>query len=620
MGQGNSTRSSDNQTALNNHRSNALTNSQISHNINNLFKSSHTTKIDSAINMERSARQMSTSQVEVDTIIEMKGGGNYSKVSILPKRRRYKADYKDSNFLAANRQATQLESEDISYLRNIIYQGQSGGNGEDLKNIFATGDNNDTETDLAATPVGLTEADNNNRSIFSNNGVDNNGMDNNGMDNNGMDNNGMDNNSMNNNMNNDNDHFSATSNGNMYSATSRGTATTADSTNMTQRDEDFDNMFVVPPQSSQMQTNNGEITPNTQLPSIVPQPPTVSQQITPQTPPTLPIIVQQSSDQQSSDQQQKDLLALLGDNQSGGNTIEHDINEIRSVINSAAKQRGGVPTTLNTHDVSSDDGLKEIRANLAKHGVPLNDSMTANTSVTASSLLNTRAVQSPPTTQGAAQSTPITQGGSNIPSGSIRGGNIDDALLDFKNNILNNKNNSPGNIYSITTPNPINLANSMKGGKGKDKDAVEEDEGDEDEDDDEDEEDDEGEDEEDEDEEEDDNTEETGQNGGNAFVTHGDDSSSSSSSNSNSSSSSTSSSDSTSEFSSTGINAMHEAINKSADRKKNISKYLQNNYTVTSNSERDYKMNSRPIYSSQSSDPHIGSEYLNSLRNRDRSV
>ena len=49
------------------------------------------------------------------------------------------------------------------------------------------------------------------------------------------------------------------------------------------------------------------------------------------------------------------------------------------------------------------------------------------------------------------------------------------------------------------------------------------------------------------------------------------------------------------------------------DRKNNNSKYLKNhNYAITSNSDRDYKINNKLVYSSQSSDAYnsVGSEYL----------
>jgi hypothetical protein len=76
-------------------------------------------------------------------------------------------------------------------------------------------------------------------------------------------------------------------------------------------------------------------------------------------------------------------------------------------------------------------------------------------------------------------------------------------------------------------------------------------------------------------------------------------------------------------FSSDGLNKMENAVNKRMNRHENKSRYLKNNYNVTSSSERDYKIYSRPIYSSQISDASNqfgGSEYLNKLRNIDRLI
>jgi hypothetical protein len=85
---------------------------------------------------------------------------------------------------------------------------------------------------------------------------------------------------------------------------------------------------------------------------------------------------------------------------------------------------------------------------------------------------------------------------------------------------------------------------------------------------------------------------------------------------SSSSTTTTTSSSSTDNYSSP-IDPRTHAINS---RRNNMSKYM-NDYVITSNSDTNYKVQTRPFYSSQSSDflSSHGSEYLNNLRYRDRS-
>lgn len=254
-------------------------------------------------------------------------------------------------------------------------------------------------------------------------------------------------------------------------------------------------------------------------------------------------------------------------------SIDKEISMIRSFISNTIKQRGGEPTVVDDdNDILSEEGLATIRESLAKNGVQI-------------------------------------------------GGNVDEELKIFKDNILNS---AQAFALSATSSEQSSLLTNLKGGaKPAEKKNKKEDEDDDDNEDEDDEETEEDEDE-DEEEDEDDYDEEDGMSGGD----HSKDSSSSSdsdSSKSDSSSSSNSSSSSSSDSSVTNsaVAVMHNAINKNMDRKNNKSKYLQENgYKVTTNSDRDYKINNRPMYSSQSSDVYSnigGSDYLNSMRNRDRS-
>jgi len=83
---------------------------------------------------------------------------------------------------------------------------------------------------------------------------------------------------------------------------------------------------------------------------------------------------------------------------------------------------------------------------------------------------------------------------------------------------------------------------------------------------------------------------------------------------------SSSSSDSSSDITDSAVAVLHNSIEKTADRRNNRSKYLKDNgYKVTSNSERDYKIKNKLNYSSEAHNSVGGSDYLNSMRNRDRS-
>ena len=210
-------------------------------------------------------------------------------------------------------------------------------------------------------------------------------------------------------------------------------------------------------------------------------------------------------------------------------------------------------------------------------------------------------------------------------------------LKNFKDSLITHSHS----MYSATSPDPSLVLNNMKGGAPKKKKNDEENDKEDDKEDDEenDKEDDKEDDEEDDEEEEDEDEEEDAdQDGGSSEVNHdkGDTDSSkqksSSSSDSDSDSrSSDSSSSSDSPSSSRGVNSAssggatkftQDVINKTMNRKLNKSKYLKNNgYKLTSNSERDYRITKNVIYSTPTSEMRSsvgGSDYLNSMRNRDR--
>lgn len=237
------------------------------------------------------------------------------------------------------------------------------------------------------------------------------------------------------------------------------------------------------------------------------------------------------------------------DAQSGGHSLQNNINAIRNILNnSISKQDGGLNEQL-----ISDDDLKNIKANLSKHGI-------------------------------------VDQSG----------GSMDNELEQYKNSLLNN--NTLQNMYSATSSDPVNFDKTIQTGGAHDDDDDDDDVDDDDNDarnvvknkkksnnndrnvvktnkkKDDDEEDDEDEDDDDEDDEDDDTTTDDDLN-----------------------------------------EEEHGKLDKLMDKKNNKYKFL-NNYKVTSNSERDYKIDGKPLYSSQSSEfqSSHGSEYLNNLRNRDR--
>src|SRR5438094_701047 len=67
------------------YKNSILTNAQLSDNIENLFRSQNSMGSDS-IQIKNSNRMMSTSAVDVDTIINGMKGGNNSRISVVPKR------------------------------------------------------------------------------------------------------------------------------------------------------------------------------------------------------------------------------------------------------------------------------------------------------------------------------------------------------------------------------------------------------------------------------------------------------------------------------------------------------------------------------------------------------
>jgi hypothetical protein len=62
-------------------------------------------------------------------------------------------------------------------------------------------------------------------------------------------------------------------------------------------------------------------------------------------------------------------------------------------------------------------------------------------------------------------------------------------------------------------------------------------------------------------------------------------------------------------------------LKRNIDKRQNRSNFLRGDYVLTSNSERTYKVDARPYFSSQSSEyqNEVASEFLNTLRSRNRS-
>lgn len=152
--------------------------------------------------------------------------------------------------------------------------------------------------------------------------------------------------------------------------------------------------------------------------------------------------------------------------QQGGNTIDRELDMVRSLIRQTTAQRGGVPEKAEV-EIMSEHGVEEIRQNLIKHGVPLNNQ---------------------------------------------NGGSLDNDLQLFRENLLNS--NLPNatfsatsplqqseNVFSATSPLQSEMKTMLGGGEDEKKKEKKEDSDDEDDDeDDEDEDDDEDDDDEDDDE------------------------------------------------------------------------------------------------------------------------
>lgn len=122
---------------------NELTNAQICNNIENLFKSPNTSRDLNTVNslrIEHSGNMLETSPVEVDTIVNGMKGGNRSRLSIIPERKRYKDADTSSTKTSKQTNNNNLTSDDIRFVKNIVYQKEetnlSGGN-NDQNSIFA---------------------------------------------------------------------------------------------------------------------------------------------------------------------------------------------------------------------------------------------------------------------------------------------------------------------------------------------------------------------------------------------------------------------------------------------------------------------------------------------------
>ena len=614
------------------HGNGALTNAQISDNIAKLFQSENMSRHNS-VQINRSSKAMSTSAVEVDTIINKMKGGNNSRVAIVPKRQRYTNVPKTkSTHVGGVKKNNHFDSDDLKYVRNMVYRQNNMRGGEDNPlepaPIFSQPSQSDIppnafsdtspiapsdtvplpddatpETDVNAfsdtSPIAPSEivplSDDATRALES---VTSNTDVNAFSDTSPIAPSEPDVNA-----------FSDTSpiapsepDANAFSDTSP--IANAEDGNVVIENNTSDlpvktsPVKTSPVKTSPVKTSPVKTSPDKTSPDKVSPVKTSPVKTSPdktspdktspdKVSPVKTSPVKTSPDKVSSvktspDKETNNALVLGNDylpsgtqgNLAGGskNSIDKEIRLIRKMINNTVKQRGGNGTNNNQDtDLLSEDGLADIRAGLAKHGV-------------------------------------ISQ---------QNGGNFDADLKSFRDNILSN----PAEVFSATSPDPSNHITALRGGKSKvkkdqrggddDKDEEEEDDEDEDDDDEGDEdEDDEGD--EDEDEKEEGTLNTSSQDGGNNL----DDSSSSSSS-----SESNSSSSSESDVSDGQITIMHQSINRAMDKKKNTSKYLKdNNYTITSNSDNDYKINNKLIYSSQTSDVHnsVGSEYLSNMRNRDR--
>jgi hypothetical protein len=610
MGQANSAQQN---TVKSNHQNSVLTNAQISQNINKLFRSQDTTMLEST-RIHRTNTAVNTSSVEVDTILNGMKGGNNSLVSIVPKRQRFKNSVKPVQNKPGK---TLFDSPDLQYVRDAVYGKHHGGNGNDANNDAGFSDTS-AFTDQVNNDAGFSDTSPyidqpDNGAEFSDTSAFTDQVGGAGF---------SDTSAFTDQVNNDAG-FSDTSpyidqpdNGAEFSDTSAftdqvGGAGFSDTSAMDSQKNNVDPATIYSPTSATATAPDNEPTIYSPTSAMAPD---NNDSVLDGRDNGVPANIPGAAGSSGS--------TYWTPGQDGGNrnrntgTIEQEINIIRKFIDNTAKQRGGseagantnnnidkiVPLaekSKNTADILSDDGLDEIRQGLAKHGI-------------------------------------VAQ----------KGGNLDADLMTFKNKILNQDPVQTNDVFSVTSPDPINYQPIMKGGdpdKSKAKKSENQKKGsqnnpDKDQDDDldedaeeEEEEDDLDEDEDDDDDDDDDPDDENdteSQDGGQNDHKEKDKkknkekrNKSSSESSSSKTSTSTSSSSSDSDLNTGSIAVMHGAINRAMDRKKNNSKYLTHNYTVTSNSDRDYKIDNRPIYSSQSSDIHNsigGSDYLNNLRNRDR--
>lgn len=593
------------------HGGSVLTNAQISDNIERLFQSHNTTRLDS-VQIRRSTKAMSTSPVEVDTIINGMKGGNTSRVSAIPKRQRYGTVPKaKSAHIGGAANNNQLDSEDLRYVRNMVYQkNMKGGVGSPQKDeadpIVDSSHLFSKQQVPSSSGLGSATSDSSRDILMSQTSDD------------------------------DPEHHDEHELGHEHDDEHLEMSQTSDvDPDELVSDKEHEDVSQGKPMVSSLdaiksrlsklpvegvtaQSSPGQsVKPKTPLQKaddVVPvlQSAIVSGSPVKSSPSNLadassktspakgsPSVYGESNLAQGEVQLAKPEDLSMESNLVGGNksSIDKEIQLIRKMINNTVKQRGGNgdksdnTDTRVLEDILSEDGLADIRAGLAKHGVLAQQ----------------------------------------------KGGNFDADLKSFRDTILSNQ----AEVFSATSPDPSNYIAALRGGakngakddestnKKKDtkkaktdddeeEDELEDEEDDDDEDDDEDADDDE---EEDEGDDEEGARDTTSQDGGNQDDDDDEDNSSSSGSGSSSTSSKSSSSTSESDVSDGTITIMHQSINRAMDRKKNTSKYLKdNNYTITSNSDRDYKINNKLVYSSQTSDAHnsVGSEYLSNMRNRDR--
>jgi hypothetical protein len=557
MGQVNSTQQSE---------SGGLTNAQLSDNIVNMFKSHNTAKLDTVGFARSVASLKDTSHVEVDTIVDNLKGGNKSMVSAIPNRRRYKYD----TDVPTNNEDNALVSDDINFVRDMIYNRNKhlGGENKDAPTYDDYAEDGEvTNTNPSIFLPTVNEHEHNNQSLSS-----------------------------------PSDRLVKDNDANGFSATSPQLLT--DNNN-----SQFSATSIDDPEPETMY-----------LPSPQLQSPTLESN-------------------------------LVG-GVSNKNTIDGEIQMIRNYLDNTARQHGGDDTLNATNsirtiahnpnpttgpvapipgpvvpgpvvpgpvvpgpvvpiapvvpvpgpvapvapvvpvpgpvapvatqpdsmpnkqvDVLSEDGLAEIRKSLTKYGA--------------------------------------LQQNQSIPhmGGSTTNHQFDTDLKSFRDTILSQDNQPMNDGYSATSPDPKNYLNMLKGGAKDEKDEKEE-------------EDEEEEDDEDEEEEDEEDDEQMG--GKNSEDDSSSDSSESGSESESGSGSGSSSSSSDSEINDADIVFIQKNIDRTMDRRNNNSKYLMNNnYRITSNSDRDYRINNKFNYSSQTSDVHsssVGSEYLNGMRNRDRSM